>query len=223
MRLARIWVVCGVAASAGMPQALAQQCAEQKLAAPDGPGVKVTKDCIREEGTFRGGRLWGKAKVTQQDGTVHEGEFIDGRLWGYGKMTRGAPFKGWHEGLYHNGVPTGAGRSGDEHGIVANGFFYGTLYGAAVLTYPNGGKLKGEFRPNGGVGDFVATFPDGSTQTGPYKEMYSKVYNYRPSQAPPLAKSAEPTKSVEPKTEETAKGKIEPEKAIDVLRGLLKR
>lgn len=66
-------------------------CAEQKLASPDGPGVRVGKDCMREEGTFHHGELWGPGKVTGRDGTAYEGEFINGRLFGYGKMTRKPP------------------------------------------------------------------------------------------------------------------------------------
>ena len=202
------------------------KCPEENPKPPDGPGIRVTAECAREEGSFRMGRLWGRGKVTTRDGTVYEGDYIDGRLWGNGKVTRASPDQRWHEGQYYNGVATGAGRRRDETGAIFNGFFYrGAPYGAGVLTFPHGGKLIGEFRPGlGGVGDFVATFPDGSEQTGAYRPMLGKLVMYRPTQAPtaqpatPAAKAPDPAKPADP-----AKAKVEAEKAVDVLRGLLKR
>jgi hypothetical protein len=229
MRCARAWIACLAAATA--PTAWTQDaCPEQNLESPNGPGAKVTKDCLREEGTFRNGRLWGRGKVTTQDGTVYEGDFIDGRLWGHGRMTRAAPRKSWYEGAYHNGVATGVGRSGDENGVVYNGFFHnGVPYGIGVATFPHGGKLLGEFRPGlGGVGEFVAMLPDGTEHTGAYRPMYGKLVLYRPPEGPtapaarapvvPPGKVPEPANAPDP-----GKAKADVEKAVDVLRGLLKR
>src|SRR5689334_9853197 len=64
----------------------AQECAEQRLASPNGPGVIVRRDCTRFEGTFRDGLLQGKGKITRRE-NVEEGDFIRGRLWGTGKIT----------------------------------------------------------------------------------------------------------------------------------------
>ena len=228
MKLA--WSACLCAAACiGAADARAQdtQCVEQNAKPPDGPGIRITTDCAREEGTFRGGRLWGRGKITARDGTVYEGDFIDGRLWGFGKVARAAPDVRWHEGLYYNGIATGVGRRRDENGAIYNGFFYnGAPYGAGVLTFPHGGKLIGEFRPGlGGVGEFVATFPDGTRQTGEYRPMLGQLVMYRPPEGPeaqtstPAAKAPEPAKPVDPAT----KAKADVEKAVDVLRGLLKR
>jgi hypothetical protein len=219
-----LWaVVCIGAADVRAQDA---KCPEQNPKPPDGPGIRVAADCTREEGTFRRGRLWGRGKVTTGDGTVYEGDFIEGRLWGQGKVTRAAPDLRWHEGQYYNGIATGPGRRRDETGAIYNGFFHnGAPYGVGVLTFAHGGQLIGEFRPGlGGVGEFVAMLPDGSEHTGAYRPMYGKLSMYRPAEAPaaqaatPPAKAPEPAKSTEP-----AKAKAEVEKAVDVLRGLLKR
>jgi len=221
--------VLALAALAGTVGVRAQdpKCPEQKLASPDGPGVMVKGDCTREEGMFRNGRLWGQGKVTASDGTVYEGEFIEGQLWGQGKTTRAAPQKSWHEGQYYNGVPTGVGRRGDEYGVVYNGYFYqGAPYGIGIATFPHGGKLIGEFRPGlGGVGEFVAVLPDGSEHTGSYGPMYGKLSLFQPQEAPaaqsagtPPAKTPEAAKTADPN-----KTKADIDKAIGVLRGLIKR
>jgi hypothetical protein len=167
-------------------------CAEQNLASPNGPGVRIRKDCMREEGTFLRGELWGPGKVTSSNGTVSEGEFINGRLFGYGKVTYKPPDMRWYEGMFHEGVPSGPGRYSDQYGIVANGFFHnGAIFGAGVKTWPHGGKLIGEFRPGiGGLGTLFAVFPDGTEASGTYGPMSGKLQMYKP----PVAAPATPKK-----------------------------
>ncbi len=169
--------------------ALAQDaCPEQKLASPDGPGVRVGKDCLREEGSFRGRALWGQGKVTAPSGIVSEGQFLNGRLFGPGKVTR--PDKRWHEGWFHDGGASGPGTYRDEWGILWNGMFYkGYLHGVGVLTFPNGGQLMGEFRSTiGGLGPMTAIYPDGKEETGEYRDLRQKLLYFKPAAGAPAKK-----------------------------------
>lgn len=131
--------------------------------------------------------------------------------------------------MFHEGVPSGPGRYRDEYGIVANGFFHnGGILGAGVKTWPHGGTLLGEFRPGlGGLGTLVAAFPDGTEASGVYGPMFGKQQMYKPSAAAPTP-AATPTQAnaPQPKPSEPARGKQATEqvdKAIDLLRGLIKR
>lgn len=216
-------------------------CVEQALASPNGPGVRIHKNCKREEGSFRNGELWGPGKVVDSEGRVYEGEFINGRLFGYGKVTYKPPDMRWYEGMFHEGSPEGPGRFRDEYGIVANGFFHhGAILGAGVKTWPHGGRLVGEFRPGiGGLGTLIASLPDGTEHSGEYGPMFGKQQNFRPAApaaataAPPAATAAPPAvaapptaaappaKASEPTKEKSAQEQIN--KAVDLLRGLLRK
>lgn len=184
------WLRIGLVAATGCATAAHAQdpCPEQKLALPDGPGVRVSKDCLREEGTFRRGALWGQGKVTAPSGIVSEGQFIDGRLFGRGKVTR--PDKRWHEGWFHNGEASGPGTYRDEWGIVWNGIFHkGYLHGVGVLTFPSGGQLMGEFRDTiGGLGPMTAIYPDGKEESGEYRDLRQKLLYFKPAAGVPAKK-----------------------------------
>lgn len=173
-------VACAIALSV---PAWAQSpvCPEQKLASPNGPGVRVSADCTREEGTFSNGRLWGQGKFTR-NGIVYEGRFIDGQLNGPGRITYPAPDQRWHEGLFHNGYPEGPGRALDAHGVIRNGLFHqGVLTGGALLIFPNGGRMLGEYRSTGGIGMHLAIFPDGTQEVGAAKALWAKVFWSKPA------------------------------------------
>lgn len=184
------WLVVGLLAAAWCAASAQAQdaCPEQKLASPDGPGVRVGKDCRREEGTFRRGALWGQGKVTSPNGMVSEGQFIAGRLFGRGKVTR--PDKRWHEGWFHDGEALGPGTYRDEWGILWNGLFHrGYLHGVGVLTFPNGGQLMGEFRDTiGGLGPMIAIYPDGKEESGEYSDLRQKLLAFKPAPGAPVKK-----------------------------------
>lgn len=180
-------VAAALAACMSMGRSLrGEECTVQPLASPNGPGVRVDADCMRAEGTFFQGELWGKGKFTDPYmGAVYEGDFVEGRLHGYGRVAYTEERGGnWHEGYFWHGEAYGPGRNRGNGGVLANGFFHaGRLEGAGVLTFENGVQLLGEYRAGVGVGTMLALLPDGKQETGDFSTLFDR-YAYRPLSEP---------------------------------------
>ena len=174
------------------PSAMAAHCPKEEPAAADGPGVRVSELCAREEGTFFQGALWGKGKYTDHMGAVSDGDFQWGSLNGYGHVvTPGTDGRyNEHRGYFENGEMSGPGSYRYQDGVVATGYFRGrNLNGFGVLTYPNGVRMMGEFRGDEGVGEMLVVYPDGTKQKGTFQRLrYSLLRAGKTAPTPPPAK-----------------------------------
>jgi hypothetical protein len=164
-------------------------CPKQELAKPEGPGVRVSEHCAREEGTFFQGALWGKGKFTDHMGTVSEGDFQWGSLNGYGHVTKPGTNGRYneHRGYFQNGDMYGPGSYRYQDGVVATGYFHErSLTGFGVLTYPNGVRMMGEFRGDEGIGEMLVVYPDGTKQKGEFRKLrYSLLRAGKTAPTPP--------------------------------------
>lgn len=210
----RLFIFCaGLLCALTVPLPVAaQECPEQRLSSPNGPGVMVNRYCRRTEGQFRDsllqgkgkitypgdrieegdfsrGRLWGNGKITFNDSRVAEGQFVDGRLSGQGKITW--PDGRFHEGMFHNGSPTGPGRFRNAKGEVSEGMFDsgGKLVGRGIRTSADGTKIYGEFRENFPFGEVALVKADGSEE----KQVYAANGRITKGAAPaPTAPASSP-------------------------------
>lgn len=225
-----------------------QQCQEQRLASPNGPGVTVTTSCVRHEGVFRDrllhgkgkityrdnwteegdfirGRLWGAGRIQYSDGRTAEGDFVDGRMSGQGKLTW--PDGRVHEGMFHNGSPAGPGRFLGAKGEISEGMFdsRGNLDGRGIRTLADGTKLFGEFRDNRPVGEVLVVKPDGAENKQAYTIYGQPVQQAGPAAAQPATQPAAQTGSTAPPDAGQSPGSggqviQEVDRAIRGLRGI---
>lgn len=189
MKTHRLAAAAAVLGLAFAHAASAAPCAKQEPP-PNGPGVRITENCYREEGNFVDGLLSGKGKFTGYQGAVTEGQFRDGRLNGFGTVTKPATNGRFnlHRGYFEEGDPYGPGMYKYQDDVVANGmFFRGHLEGFGVMRYPNGAKMMGYFHEDEGYGTMLVVYPDGTTQTGEYRKLRYSLLRAGKT-APPGAK-----------------------------------
>jgi len=210
----RLFIFCAgllTALTLHLPVA-AQECPEQRLSSPNGPGVMVNRYCRRTEGQFRDGLLQGKGKVTYPNNRIEEGDFSRGRLWGNGKITfndnRTAegqfvdgrmsgqgritwPDGRFHEGMFHNGSPAGPGRFRNAKGDISEGMFDsgGNLSGRGIRTLADGSKIYGEFRENFPFGEVTLVKADGTEE----KLIYAANGRVSKGTAPAASVSSSPS------------------------------
>jgi hypothetical protein len=245
----RLFIFCAgflCALTVSLPAA-AQECPEQRLSSPNGPGVMVNRYCRRTEGQFRDGllqgkgkitqpnnrteegdfsrgRLWGNGKITFDDSRVAEGQFVDGRLSGLGKLTW--PNGRLHEGMFHNGSPDGPGRYRNAIGETYEGMFDsgGDLVGRGIRTSADGTKIYGEFRRNYPFGEVTLVKADGSEEKLIYATNNKIIKGAAPASSSATANSPIPTlpASPSPASIPDAAGQTiqEVDRALRGLRGL---
>lgn len=167
-------------------------CEKKELEKPDGPGLRVSEHCAREEGTFFQGALWGKGKFTDHMGMVSEGQFQWGELNGFGHVVKPGTDGRYneHTGYFEHGDMSGPGSYRYQDGVVATGYFFErNLTGFGVLTYPNGVRMMGEFRGDEGVGEMLVVYPDGTKQKGEFSKLrYSLLRAGKTAPTPPVKK-----------------------------------
>jgi hypothetical protein len=151
-----------VAAAVAQPGGPPTKCEVQQPPA-SGKGLSVRGDCLRQEGTFAGGKLQ-SGKITYPDGRVREGTYLQGQQIGMGSLAW--PDGRRYEGMFVDGRSTGPGVYVDAAGNRFAGMFRpgARLYGIGTRKSPDGSVLVGEFIDGKPSGRMVLVKPDGKAE-----------------------------------------------------------